>query len=990
MGTQVGMQVVRALGRHIEEGRAIGWVGMRNAARLTALVALLALVTLLGVQRTAAALATDGLPPGVPVPSWAKGKKVHFDPAEPQNPRLAGGDPTAVADTGTRPLELSAGSLKYEGGPVENEPRLVLIFLGEEWEGALALRHELEATAEGLPGSGYEKILTQYSSIDGPISPGPLIDSPVVEKYYLKQPITGKVGRAALTNAVTEVRRLAGGPERDPNTTYAVMPAPGAAEVEAGTCGYHVSLSGSEASLAAIMDTEGRFGCGPPSMTLTHEYAESVTDPTQEGWRRLDSGENEIADVCSSLGPQRMADGARVAALWDDAKNACEVEDSDPGSVPIGPYTEPIHTETSLYGSTNQSLESETFETALYPCGLEAHYYFEYGTSKAYGSRTAEVDVPARWGEVQVNTTVTGLKYSTHYHWRLVVKTGNGTAYGGDHEFIIPYYVEVREDEVRNVGTTEATLESEVQPAGVEAKYYFEYGPTEAYGSRTSEASAGSGTTYEKVSATLTGLAVGTLYHFRIVASSNRGTTVGEDRAFWTDGGKPLVETRPAEEIGYTGAALAAAINSKGTATTFYFEYGKTDAYGLRTAERSTEGSGGEERYATVADLEPDATYHFRIVATNSYGTSYGADQEFSTLQEPLVETEAPIAVGYNDATLSGAIDPHGTETSYYFEYGTGQTYGERTTHSTAGSGTSPAQETQAVTGLSEDTTYHFRMVATNRNGTTYGVDRSFSTDTQPLVQTNVPASVGSTGATLSGIINPHGTEVAYYFEYGVAPGYGSSTAQTSAGSGDSDVEASQTIAELSPGATYHYRLVAVYDSVKQDGGEVTFTTTALPGLGEILTPAPAPTKTLPPPAPHQTPSPPSMQNVRQSTTRWRESNRLARISRAKTPTGTTFSFSLNEQATVSFGFTQLLGEHQGAHSCLVKTHKNVKGAICNTAMAGRLSFTGHSGTNNVIFAGRMSHTSKLKPGQYELTITATNSTGQRATPVSLIFTIVK
>ncbi len=43
-----------------------------------------------------------------------------------------------------------------------------------------------------------------------------------------------------------------------------------------------------------------------------------------------------------------------------------------------------------------------------------------------------------------------------------------------------------------------------------------------------------------------------------------------------------------------------------------------------------------------------------------------------------------------------------------------------------------------------------------------------------------------------------------------------------------------------------------------------------------------------------------------------------------------------------------------------------------------------------MIFAGWISHTSKLKPGRYELTIIATNSTGQRSTPVSLSFTIVK
>ena len=57
--------------RHTEEGRADGRLGVHGAARLAALVALLALVTLLGAQTVATALAADGLPPGVPVPTWA-------------------------------------------------------------------------------------------------------------------------------------------------------------------------------------------------------------------------------------------------------------------------------------------------------------------------------------------------------------------------------------------------------------------------------------------------------------------------------------------------------------------------------------------------------------------------------------------------------------------------------------------------------------------------------------------------------------------------------------------------------------------------------------------------------------------------------------------------------------------------------------------------------------------------------------------------------
>jgi hypothetical protein len=1002
--SQTGDQGVHARRRHTEEGRASGRLGVRGAARLAALVALLALVTLLSAQRAATALAANGLPPGVPVPTWAKGKKVHFDPAEPQNPRLAGGDAglgeaaggaVAASSAKVAPFTSSPQRLLYHGGTIQNEPHLMLVFLGEEWESgsALSLRHELEATAESLPGSSYQEILTQYSGLDGPIS-SPLAGSPVIEKYYVKQPITTKISSYAARQAAQEVIEHTGGAEKT-DTTYAILPAPGTAEAESRTCGFHEGYGDDETgpSIAVIMDTEERIGCGDVTQTLTHEYAESVTDPNGvSGWNTGEEvGSDEIADICNELGPGRLADGARVAWLWDDSKKACELEDTDPGSLPIGPYTETSHGNPSLEGATNLTPESETIETSIYPCDEEAHYYFEYGTSTSYGARTAEASVPAAWGAMKVSATITGLQHSSPYNWRVVVKTGNGFADGVDHEFIIPYYAEVKGEGTSDVGLTEATLDGEVRPVGVETEYYFEYGATTAYGSRTAEANAGSGDGFVGVSAPLAGLAPGTSYHYRLVATNSRGTTIGEGKEFETLGGKPVVLTEPIYTIGYSSATLKGSVYGKGETTKYYFEYGTTEAYGQRTAEHEIAGVGDEEEKEAVTDLTPGTRYYYRIVASNSYGTSYGAGKSFSTPHEPLAETEAPEAVGYDDATLNGTIDPRGTKTSYYFEYGTSQTYGAHTAEVTAGSGTGDVQAVQSVDYLAEDTTYHFRVVATTSYGTTYGADHTFTTGTEPLVQTNAPTSIGTTGATLSGTINPHGAMVAYYFEYGPTLEYGSSTAQAGAGSGEGDVEASQAIAELLPSTIYHYRLVAVDDSVKQYGGEMTFTTTALPSLVKMIEP-PIPNETPPPPPPNQTPTPapPSVQNARQSATRWRESNRLARISRAKTPTGTTFSFSLNEQATVSFSFIQLLGGPRGAHSCLAKTHKNVKRTICDTAPAGTLSFTGHGGANNVIFAGRISHTSKLKSGQYELTITATDSTGQRSTPVLLIFTIVK
>ena len=964
---------------------------------LVTLVALPALVGVAAAQVPPPAWAADGLPPGVPVPSWATGKRVHFDPAEPRNPRLAG-DARVASDAGTStagtsnaetgPSVLSGDSMHYYGGPVENEPRLVLVFWGAGWSSATGLEHELEATAEGLPGSGYQKILTQYSSLAGPISPD-LLDSPMVEKYYDPRAITTKVtGQLAAREGYEVIQRTGAG--NDGNATYAVLPAPGTAGVEGRTCGFH-ETSGTEwrtgPSVAVVLTTEGAAGCGTPSMVLTHEYAESVTDPDGgSGWTRADSGDTEIGDVCNALGPARMADGALVAELWDDSKDACEVEDSNPGSVPIGPYAQPSIEEPSPYGSTNLTIESEKLETSIYPCDLEAHYYFEYGTSAAYGHRTAESVVAAAWGAVGVSTTISGLQHNTPYHWRVVVRTSNGTFDGVDHEFSIPYDPEIRGENAKVVLSSQAALGGQVQAGGIETTYWFEYGPTDAYGTRTEEASAGSGDVFEGVSVQLKDLEPGTVYHFRLVARNAHGTTFGEDSEFETHGGKPAVDTLPATNIGYTSASLMGSVYGKNITTNYYFEYGTTTSYEHKTTERKAQGEERAEVNTQEVDgLAPDTVYHYRIVATNSfYGTSYGADQTFSTVQEPAVETDAPTAVGYDDATLSGAVNPRGVEVSYCFEYGPTGAYGSRTAESVAGSGMAGVQEIQSVSGLEEGTAYHYRIVVSSGYGTTYGADRTFSTGVKPLVQTGAPAMVGPETATLSGKIDPHGAEVAYYFEYGVTPEYGRSTAQSDAGSGDADVEANETVAGLAPGVAYHYRLVAVYGSVKQYGSDMTFTTTTLP---VVTGPGPISNETPTPPGPAPSPL---VENARQSTAKWREDNRLARISRAKAPTGTTFSFSLNEQANVNFSFIRLLGTYDG-HSCLASRHGTQKRKSCNRKVAqGALSFTGHIGTNSVVFAGRVSRRDKLSPGTYELIITATNAVDQRSAPARLRFTIIE
>jgi hypothetical protein len=135
------------------------------------------------------------------------------------------------------------------------------------------------------------------------------------------------------------------------------------------------------------------------------------------------------------------------------------------------------------------------------------------------------------------------------------------------------------------------------------------------------------------------------------------------------------------------------------------------------------------------------------------------------------------------------------------------------------------------------------------------------------------------------------------------------------------------------------------------------------------------------------------LQNARESARRWREGGRLARLSKSgrKGPqVGTTFSFSLNEPASVGFSFTELIRGRRVGRKCLAKNRLNAGRKQCERAVpAGTLNFAGHSGTDKVLFQGVLSRRRKLGSGTYTLSIRATNAAGTSA-PVSLGFTILK
>jgi hypothetical protein len=209
---------------------------------------------------------------------------------------------------------------------------------------------------------------------------------------------------------------------------------------------------------------------------------------------------------------------------------------------------------------------------------------------------------------------------------------------------------------------------------------------------------------------------------------------------------------------------------------------------------------------------------------------------------KPLVETKAATSITANEAKLEGTVNPNGAETTYYFEYGTTTSYGSKTTEVTVPSGTANVEVNAVIAGLTVNTKYHFRLVATNSFGTTDGADETLSTSAtgKPFVATGYANKHSESGVTLHGIVNPNGAETKYYFEYGTSESYGSKTAEISAGAGTSNVEVSRILTGLTAKTKYHFRLVATNASGTTDGADGLFLTAATAAEPEFK---PVPTK---------------------------------------------------------------------------------------------------------------------------------------------------
>jgi hypothetical protein len=258
---------------------------------------------------------------------------------------------------------------------------------------------------------------------------------------------------------------------------------------------------------------------------------------------------------------------------------------------------------------------------------------------------------PPYGGTTHVTGNLTGLSPSTEYHYRIVVRTENGQSKLTDHTFHTVAVLGVETGAPNGITMSTAQLTGSANPDGMETEYYFEYGPDKNYGARTPIASLGTGTEEQAVPPVeVSKLQSGRTYHVRLVATNNLGTTYGQDRAFRV-AREPSIAGVRTTELSSSSATLNARIDTVGYDTTYRFEYGTSAAYGASVPVpdgQLTGSSSIQDVTQSLSNLDPGNTYHYRVVATNKWGTAVGDDISFNFAPENCPNSLARQQTGAN------------------------------------------------------------------------------------------------------------------------------------------------------------------------------------------------------------------------------------------------------------------------------------------------------------------------------------------------------
>ena len=328
----------------------------------------------------------------------------------------------------------------------------------------------------------------------------------------------------------------------------------------------------------------------------------------------------------------------------------------------------------------------------------------------------------------------------------------------------------------------------------------------------------------------ISNLQANTTYYLRAYAVNRKGIGYSEQEISFTTLTLPVVQTNEITDIQLTTALLNGNLifNGNDTATILGFCWGETPQPTISNNQKQVATNSNNFAYQ-LSNLKDETKYYVRAYAKNKIGVSYGEEKSFTTTSaiKPTLTTSSPTNISYTSATVGGNVTSDGgaAVTERGVVYSTNQNPTTSDSNVTSGSGT--GSFTCDLTNLQENTKYYVRAYATNKKGTSYGPQSSFTTQAYalPTLTTSSATNISYTSATIGGnVTNDGGTSVT---ERGVvySTTQNPTTSNTKVPSGNGKGSFSCLLSNLQDGTNYYVRAYAINKKGTSYGEQKSFTT---------------------------------------------------------------------------------------------------------------------------------------------------------------------